>query len=128
MSIRGLAHINLRAPAPLIERLRTFYVEVIGLRVGPRPPFRSQGYWLYGGDLDLMHLTIDPSMTGDEPGRTGWLDHFAFAAHDLDATLARLDAAGVAYQIDRVPSSGEIQLFLHDPAGVGVELNFAGTP
>lgn len=126
MTIHGLAHVNIRAPAAMIERMRQFYVDVLGLAEGPRPPFRSRGYWLYAGDRGLMHLTIDPAMSGDAPATTGWLDHFAFAAVGLDATLARLDAANVPYEIDRVPSSGEAQVLFHDPAGIAIELNFAG--
>lgn len=126
MTVQGLAHVNIRASEALVERVRAFYIDILGLREGPRPPFRSRGYWLYAGERDLVHLTVDPSMTGDDAMRTGWLDHYAFAAGDVDAMLATLDAAGVAYEVDRVPSSGEAQVFLRDPAGIGVELNFAG--
>lgn len=126
MTIHGLAHVNFRASEAMIARVREFYVDVVGLSEGPRPPFRSRGYWLYAGDHDLMHLTIDPAMSGDTPAGTGWLDHFAFAASDLDGTLARLDAANVTYDVDRVPSSGEAQVFFRDPAGMAIELNFAG--
>lgn len=121
-TIGGLVHVNLRGPEELIERLRRFYRDVIGLSDGPRPPFRSRGYWLYGSGRDLLHLTIDP---GAAPARgSGCLDHVAFAVTDLAATLERLDAAGVAYERDEVPSLGQVQLFLTDPAGVGIELNF----
>lgn len=122
-AIAGLAHVNIRAPEALIERVRVFYRDVIGLREGPRPPFRSRGHWLYAGERDVLHLTVAPTIertTGD-----GWLDHVAFSASDLDATIARLDAAGIAYERDDVPSLGQVQLFLTDPAGIGVELNFA---
>ena len=43
-------HFNLRAGRDLVERLRDFYVDVVGLRVGARPPFDFHGYWLYIGD------------------------------------------------------------------------------
>ncbi|MFC5741910.1 VOC family protein [Dyella tabacisoli] len=123
--VRGIDHLNLRAPAELIERLRCFYIDLIGLREGPRPVFRSgsHGYWLYAGDSPVIHLTI--SGDGDaEPRTTGWLGHYAFACENLTATRARLDAAGVHYQTDIVDAISQVQLFLVDPAGVGVELNF----
>lgn len=41
MSIRGIGHVNLRAPAAMIERLRLFYIDVVDLREGARPVFRS---------------------------------------------------------------------------------------
>ena len=121
--IAGLAHVNIRAPEALIEAVRAFYRDVIGLRDGPRPPLRSRGYWLYAGERDVLHLTIDPRIERASGG--GRLDHVAFAASDLDATIARLEAAGIAYERGDVPPLGQVQLFLTDPAGIGVELNFA---
>lgn len=123
--VRGLAHANLRAPAAMIERLRRFYTDVVGLREGPRPTFRSgsRGHWLYAGDTDVLHLTI--ASPGDtEPQATGMFNHLAFACADLPATRARLDAAGLAYQIDEVDERGQVQLFLIDPCGLAIELNF----
>jgi len=122
-AIAGLAHVNIRAPEALIERVRDFYCDVIGLREGPRPPFRSRGHWLYAGERDVLHLTVDPHV--ERKDGDGWLDHVAFSATDLDATIARLEAAGIAYERDDVPSLDQVQLFLADPAGIGVELNFA---
>ncbi|HEY0231078.1 MAG TPA: diguanylate cyclase [Dokdonella sp.] len=125
--VAGLGHINFRAPEAMIEQLRAFYRDVIGLSDGPRPPFRSRGYWLYAGGRDLLHLTItadDPSLPA-RPAHTGWLDHFALTCTDAASMRARLDAARIPYELDEVPASRPLQIFLTDPAGVGVELNFA---
>lgn len=125
-AVTGLNHINFRAPPDLIERLRAFYCEVIGFSEGPRPAFRSHGHWLYGGGRDLLHLTVIPAAgAGETPvASTGWFDHVAFTGTDRIATMARLEAAGVRYEIDEVPLAGQVQIFLTDPAGIGVELNF----
>ncbi|MBB5014872.1 VOC family protein [Rehaibacterium terrae] len=127
MTVLGFAHNNLRAPQAMIERLRTFYCEVVGLRVGPRPPFRSRGYWLYAGEHDVLHLTIAPDdepRAGDTPTT---FDHAAFRCRGLDVYRRRLAELGIAYEVDEVPLTGQVQLFLKDPAGNGVELNFAAT-
>ena len=132
-AISGLNHINMRAPEAMIERLRAFYCDVIGLREGPRPAFRSRGYWLYGGASDVLHLTIIAEENRDAvasiaPLPTGWLDHIAFTAVDKAAAIRRLESAGITYEIDEVPMAGpevgQAQIFLTDPAGIGVELNF----
>lgn len=123
--VRRLAHANLRAPEAMIERLRHFYIDVVGLREGPRPAFRSgsRGHWLYAGDTDVLHLTITPP--GDaSPAPTGHLNHLAFVCADLAATRARLDAAGLAYEVDEVDELNQVQLFLTDPCGLNIELNF----
>lgn len=123
--VSGLGHVNFRAPAAMIERLRRFYVDVVGLREGPRPAFRSgsRGHWLYAGDTDVMHLTI----AGDnEPASANQscLNHLAFDCNELDATRARLDAAHIPHTTDIVDELDQVQLFLTDPAGLGVELTF----
>ena len=42
----GLHHFNLRVGATELDALQVFYSGVVGLTVGPRPPFRSSGVWL----------------------------------------------------------------------------------
>lgn len=124
--VRGLAHANIRAPEAMIDRLRHFYIDVVGLREGPRPTFRSgsRGHWLYAGETDVLHLTI--AAPGDAPpASTGHLNHLAFACTDLAATRARLDAVGLAYEVDEVDEPPQVQLFLTDPCGLEIELNFA---
>jgi catechol 2,3-dioxygenase-like lactoylglutathione lyase family enzyme len=53
------------------------------------------------------------------------IDHVAFTASDLGATLAALDARGIARDCRRLPGSGVWQVFFHDPNGAKVELDFA---
>jgi hypothetical protein len=55
---------------------------------------------------------------------TGRLDHIAFAASGFEAMRQRLRDKGVAFRENIVPRTGAAQLFLFDPDGVGVELNF----
>jgi catechol 2,3-dioxygenase-like lactoylglutathione lyase family enzyme len=125
MAVTAIDHINIMGPAALIERCRAFYVGVLGLADGPRPAFRSRGFWIYAGGQALVHLT-----EGDAAAAEGSasIDHFAFRCDDLEAMRARMDARGVEYQVDSVPGSGPTQLFLRDPAGVGIELNFPDSP
>ena len=53
----GFSHYNLRAPRALLDELREFYCDVVGLELGARPPFRSFGYWLYAGGHPVLHLS-----------------------------------------------------------------------
>lgn len=126
MTVGGPGHLNLRASAATIEWLRRFYTEVIGLQEGPRPAFRSgsRGYWLYAGKRAILHLSID-SDDGVTTRSFGPFNHFAFDCDDLESTRARLDAAGIEYATDIVDELHQVQFFLTDPAGIGVELTFA---
>jgi catechol-2,3-dioxygenase len=125
MPTLALAHYNLRAPRALLDELRDFYCAVVGLRLGERPPFRNFGYWLYAGEQDVLHLS--EAVTGenrlDEIATT--FDHAAFRCSQRAEFEQRLTRLGIAYRTSEVPLTGMVQLFFRDPAGNGVELNFA---
>jgi catechol 2,3-dioxygenase-like lactoylglutathione lyase family enzyme len=55
---------------------------------------------------------------------TGRLDHIAFAATDVEGVRRQLRAHHVKFRESIVPRTGDTQFFLHDPDGVGLELNF----
>jgi catechol 2,3-dioxygenase-like lactoylglutathione lyase family enzyme len=123
MKVAGLNHVNIAAPRAVIERVRAFYIEVLGLVEGERPPLRSPGHWLYAGDAPIVHLSLRDSAAGDGAGA---IDHFALTCQGLVATVERLTRLGVAHRVVEVPGRAQVQLFLRDPAGVNVELNFSG--
>ena len=119
MTIKGLDHITLN-PADLAASLY-FYVDLLGLRDGDRPSFDTPGAWLYSGDRPIVHLVAG---RGGGEASTGAVDHIALRAEGLAAVIARLTAAGIAYDIATVPGRGLKQIFLHDPDGVRIELTF----
>jgi catechol 2,3-dioxygenase-like lactoylglutathione lyase family enzyme len=125
---RRLHHFNYRAPPELIERLRDFYVDVIGLQAGPMPGAPSfVAYWLYLGGTPVVHLNgglLERSAGEATPRTTGWVDHIAFTCDDHAGARMHLDALGIDYVSNEIPSAGLKQLFLTDPAGLKVELNF----
>jgi catechol 2,3-dioxygenase-like lactoylglutathione lyase family enzyme len=115
-----------------LERSKDFYVDVLGLEVGNRPPLDFPGYWLYSDGVATVHLmgTRKPREgiivrgTAKRFEDTGRFDHIAFAATDVDGVRARLRSKGVNFRESIVPRTGDTQFFLYDPDGVGVELNF----
>jgi len=123
--IQGFSHYNLRAPRPLLEELRNFYCDVIGLTTGARPPLRSYGYWLYGGGEALLHLSEALPAESRNPDAVNTFDHVAFRCTGLEETERELVALGIPFRRSVVPQSRQVQLFLKDPAGNGIELNFA---
>jgi catechol 2,3-dioxygenase-like lactoylglutathione lyase family enzyme len=115
-----------------LERTRKFYCEVLGLRNGFRPPLGFPGYWLYSGGVPTVHLLgarmpregIVVRGTKKKFKDTGRFDHIAFAATNIGGVRRRLKARKVKYRENIVPRTGAQQIFLYDPDGVGVELNF----
>ena len=65
-------------------------------------------------------------VTAPAPG-TGALDHIAFRASDYDGFLARLVASGVVPDRLDSPAAGLRQLFVLDPNGIKLEINFFAT-
>jgi catechol-2,3-dioxygenase len=120
----GFSHYNLRAPRAMLEELRSFYSEVVGLEVGPRPPFRSFGYWLYAGPQAILHLSEARPGESRPAQPIGTFDHAAFRCTDRAAYERELTKRGIRFTTALVPETGVSQIFITDPAGNGVELNF----
>jgi catechol 2,3-dioxygenase-like lactoylglutathione lyase family enzyme len=129
MTILSLNHYTIRTTD--WERSRRFYEEVVGLRSGERPPFDFPGYWLYAEDGNpVLHLVGIDAAAAKYLGAAsasqggGAIDHIAFLCADHDAVKQRLDRLKIAHDHRTVPLIALRQLFLHDPDGIKLELNF----
>jgi catechol 2,3-dioxygenase-like lactoylglutathione lyase family enzyme len=122
VTIEAIHHVNIRAPARDVAKLKQFYCEIVGLRDGWRPPFKSQGHWLYAGTEPIVHL-VESEVGADPNTSTGRIDHVAFRCSDLAPMIERLRGSGIEFQLTQIPSLGDQQLLFRDPLGIGVELN-----
>jgi len=135
----SLNHYSIRTTD--LQACERFYCGLLGLVAGPRPPFPFPGLWLYTGDTGVwanaaVHIIgidrNDPAglkqYLGDreESGLqgSGAVDHVAFFATGLADTLARLQAQGIELRERTVPLLNLHQVFVDDPNGIVVELNF----
>ena len=117
-----------------IDRTRDFYRDVLGLREGFRPELGFPGYWLYAGDVPCIHIAEWQSYAvwtkevgipiSARAASTGALDHIAFNASGFDEVRARLVRHGLEVSENLLDEIGLRQLFIHDPNGVPIELNF----
>lgn len=118
MKIEGMNHFNVLTDD--VDKTRAFYVGILGMVEGERPPFGFDGAWLYAGGRPVLHVSKRNLPTE----RMGVIDHIAFTASDLAATTARLKAKGVAFDLFRQTGTGIWQIFCFDPMGAKVELDF----
>jgi len=125
MKTLGLNHYNIRAPRPLLDALCAFYCDVVGLRIGDRPALSHFGYWLYAGNCAVLHLSEAGAGETRRANESSTFDHAAFTCTDRAGFEALLEQRAISYRVGGVPQTGQVQLFLKDPAGNGVELNFA---
>jgi len=125
LSVLGFNHYNLRSDRAIMEQLKAFYQDVVGLQVGHRPQLTSFGYWLYAGQKDVLHLSEAKPEEGRQTNVATTFDHVAFTATDYEGTLTRLEKLGVKFRTREISDAGQRQIFFSDPAGNGIELNFA---
>ena len=116
-----------------VEQAREFYCEVVGLTLGDRPPLEFPGYWLYAGETPCLHVAqrgpylahaerLGLSVAGGDQAVP--VDHIAFRATGYDETRARLLRKRVPTVLNTVAGGGR-QVFVEDPSGVRIELNFS---
>ncbi|ABB08557.1 VOC family protein [Burkholderia lata] len=137
MPVTRLAHYSIRTLD--LEKSCRFYERVLGFSRGYRPPFDFPGVWLYKGDDEADYGTVhivgvDPdnpaglaAYLGDKDvptTGTGTVDHIAFLATGVEALWDTLRAENIVWRDRTVPSLGLHQVFIEDPSGVTIELNY----
>lgn len=119
MTIRAMNHFTVLAED--LAATQSFYCDLLGLTVGPRPPLSFPGLWLYAGDAAVLHVIGGRTLPAQ---RSGVIDHIAFTAQGLVDAVAKLRAREIKFSLRRVPGEGSWQLFCRDPNGAMVELDF----
>lgn len=121
-SVGVLDHFNLRT-RKFAETVR-FYEHVLGLENGPRPDFDFPGAWMYSEGKAVVHLVdITPSSEPQKPD-SGVVHHVAFVSRGFNAMKQHLQQLGVKFDTVEVPGGQLWQIFITDPNGVVVELNY----
>jgi catechol 2,3-dioxygenase-like lactoylglutathione lyase family enzyme len=122
MSVGTLDHFNIRT-RKLAETVR-FYEEILGLTKGARPDFSFPGAWLYSEGKPVVHLVdVSPTSEPQKPD-SGVVHHIAFASRDFEGMKQRLESKGFAFRAREVPGGALWQIFVSDPNGVMIELNY----
>ena len=134
MPVTEINHYLIRAGD--LEQTRSFYVDVLGFAEVPRPDFPFPGYWLGVNGGIQIHLAPDNipnrelyflgTPAGAAGDNSGAIDHVAFLASDPKAMVEHLKQCEVPYRSRFLSASRLFQLFVTDPNGITIELNFNG--
>jgi catechol 2,3-dioxygenase-like lactoylglutathione lyase family enzyme len=121
-----MATVQVRYIVNDVDAAIAFYTGQLGfaLVMHPAPPFAM----LSRGDLRLVLSAPNPSGGGGQampdgtmPAPGGW-NRFAIEVDDLEAMVARLEAAGAHFRNAIVAGVGGRQILVDDPSGNPVEL------
>ena len=126
MAVCGLNHFNITASKALIEQVKQFYTDIVGLELGPRAHLNHDGYWLYAGPMPIVHLSIKDMSVQKLPAikNRGYFNHISLSCVGLQGAIAKMEATQTPYRLIQLPDVHQIQIFIADPAGTGVELTF----
>jgi catechol 2,3-dioxygenase-like lactoylglutathione lyase family enzyme len=119
VTVLGLDHVQVAAPAGCEPDARAFYGRALGMEELPKPEeLRSGGgVWFRAGAQEL-HVGVE------EPFAPARKAHPGLVVSDLDAVRRRFRAAGVHFE-DDARIEGTDRLFVHDPFGNRLELRQA---
>jgi catechol 2,3-dioxygenase-like lactoylglutathione lyase family enzyme len=131
MLITGLFHAAIRT-ADLAATI-AFYTRVLGLREVPRPAaIKFPGAWLAVptpvGEA-VIHVYAG-SAAADSDGivpadnERGTLDHLAVTAQGYTAFRERMREHGLQFREQNLAGTPSWQMFVHDPNGIKIELQF----
>jgi catechol 2,3-dioxygenase-like lactoylglutathione lyase family enzyme len=116
--------VNVRYMVHDVDAALDFYTGVLGFEVlsSAAPAFAD----VKRGNLRLLlsgpqSSAGRPMSDGEQPGPGGW-NRIHFHVDDLDAEVARLEAAGASFRNAIVEGPGGKQVLLVDPSGNFVEL------
>jgi catechol 2,3-dioxygenase-like lactoylglutathione lyase family enzyme len=130
MTVTALDHVNIQTLD--VAGTAQFFTDVLDLRAAPPFPGADmrQVTWMFDTDgRPVVHIT-SPGMTfaGDPApvagSSTGALHHVAFACTGHGAMLARLEQLGLAFRVRDIAAIGLRQIFVTEPNGVLLELNY----
>ena len=103
-----------------------FWNSVLGSHSVDRPDFNFPGAWLQFGET-MIHLyggDAAQNKAGGHDRGSAAIDHVALSARGFDEMRQMLRDKELRWRQMDIPSFKLWQLFVHDPNGVLVELNF----
>jgi catechol 2,3-dioxygenase-like lactoylglutathione lyase family enzyme len=133
MSVRveALDHVNIITAD--VEGSARFYADLFGLepRDGPPPLTHNNARWMYDdAGRAILHInSLECPRAYDReirPGPTGALHHVALRCSGYEEIRARLTHRGLEHRLNEVTAVSLRQIFVLDPNGVLLELNFFG--
>lgn len=130
MRVNALDHVNIQT-LDLAATVK-FYADVLDLeaRDPPSPMDPQRVQWMYDAEgRAIIHITTPGAIMG-ETGKTGLtrdtgpVHHVALNCSGHDAMVEKVKAIGLEHRLNHVAAIDLRQIFVRDPNGVLLELNY----
>jgi catechol 2,3-dioxygenase-like lactoylglutathione lyase family enzyme len=125
----SLDHVNIQTVR--LSETVAFYRDVLDLRAGdpPAPLDPKLVQWMFDDDSHaIFHLSSPGALVGTNAvnsGKdTGAVHHIALDCKGHDAMVGRLERLGLAHELNHVVAIDLKQIFVRDPNGVLIEMNY----
>ena len=126
MPLLNLHHVAIKSRD--LEATEKFYTKMLGMKKVDRPEFEFPGIWLEIGDTMIHVYGGDPGKTHNGnykySQRQSPIDHVALLARGFDKMREKLKKHRCNWRQNDVPDVKLWQLFVLDPSGVLIELNY----
>jgi catechol 2,3-dioxygenase-like lactoylglutathione lyase family enzyme len=124
MHLTDIQHIAIKTKD--LEATNRFYTEILGTTLADRPNFDFFGSWLRMGNTMIHSLAgyAAEGRDGRHPRGSAAVDHLAMGAIGFDAVGQKFVDNDLEWRQFAIPSFGLWQLFVKDPSGIIIELNF----
>lgn len=132
MPVLGLNHVNVRTPD--FKRTVEFLQNALGMTVTPVPGHESndKAVWAYDDSgVAVLHVAsadvpYSPTevLPAEPPRGSGAIHHIALTCADFEATRTRLTGLSLGFRENHMADTGVRQIFVRDPTGILLELNF----
>ncbi|MDO6445422.1 hypothetical protein Q4493_06475 [Colwellia sp. 1_MG-2023] len=116
-------HISLSAKNP--EKMKDFLVSLLGLSVGNREGLPFDGYFLYLGKDDVIHIfgkQFNSIKHNQNSSENPIVDHVSFFSDNSIELMNRINQLGAPYKIISNASLGFKQYFVQAPEGLVIEV------
>jgi len=120
MRLHDINHVAIRTLD--LDKTNKFYTEVLGMGLAKRPPFDFPGSWLSIGQT-MIHVMAGAAAYDLE----GKFRPMGGSAEGFDDYAQRFTEHGLEWREFAVPEADICQLFVRDPNGILIELNFAAS-
>lgn len=130
MRVNALDHVNIVARD--LDDTVGFYRDLLNLVAHDPPPPLNPALvqWLHDADgRAIFHMSSPGSLLGeapldDAPTHSGAVHHVALSCTGHDEILGRIEDMGCEHRLNHVAAIDLKQIFVRDPNGVLLELNF----